>query len=125
MAQVKVKEFWQAPKWKENFIQSSEVMAELRKESIQSEMAQLSEVAPELEKTFFKNRSVEIQQKGLRASTVAIGEIEKAKSVVREKPFDKAAIENLFQMEKENKNLAMMQYLEGRLKNLQSSEVSK
>jgi Glu-tRNA(Gln) amidotransferase subunit E-like FAD-binding protein len=82
-------------------------------------------VAPELEKTFFKNRSVEIQQKGLRASTVAIGEIEKAKSVVREKPFDKAAIENLFQMEKENKNLAMMQYLEGRLKNLQSSEVSK
>jgi hypothetical protein len=125
MAQLKVKEFWQAPQWKENFIQSSEVMAELRKESIQSEMAQLSEVAPELEKTFFKNRSVEIQQKGLKASTVAIGEIEKAKSVVREKPFDKAAIENLFQMEKENKNLAMMQYLEGRLKNLQSSEVSK
>lgn len=116
-ALLKVDEFWATPNWKENLrtgMKSNKDLFVYMEREIQS----LSEVSKETDKTELK--SILSQQAAIVPPNFK--EIEEARNELRKKPMEKASVEKLLGLEKTVGNFAMVQYLEGRLENLNKWE---
>ncbi len=109
-ALAKVNEFWASPNWQSDLQKSVESNAELSSLTTQ-EIQLLTDVAPESPKQFLASLKPPTAPSG-----PSLAEVEAMRDQVRKHPFDRTAVENLMGLEKESKNFAMVQYLEGRLK---------
>ena len=112
MAMAKVKEFWSAS-WKES-LQTASVMEMRLVPVFENEVKALSEVALDGDRNFFSGLKPQV------ASTQkpVLAELEAARNNLRNKPMDRLAVENLLKLESLAGNKAMVQYLEGRLANM-------
>lgn len=117
-AQAKVTEFWTA-NWKDP-LQKSIAEAGESRFLIDQEIAMLQEVAGPTVQPVLQ----QLLDKREVAAIPAFQEVENSRNAVREAPLDKTRLEKLLQLEKQSKNFAMVQYLEGRIRQLDEKGTS-
>ncbi len=117
-AMAKVDEFWKNSKWKEYLKESANEVPELMP-LVEKEVQKLTEVASSTVAAELK--SILGPKKTLEK--LSLKESEEARNQLREDPLNKDLTHKLLGIEKQNKNFAMVQYLEGRMKNLEKKEI--
>ncbi|MEK6773929.1 MAG: tetratricopeptide repeat protein [Bdellovibrionota bacterium] len=116
-ALAKVDEFWKNSKWKEYLKTSANEIPELMV-LVEKEVQTLAEVASSADATELKSI---LGPKKILAK-LSLRETEEARNELRADPLNKDLMNKLLGIEKQNKNFAMVQYLEGRMKNLEKKE---
>jgi tetratricopeptide (TPR) repeat protein len=114
-AKSKVDEFWKNSNWSEA-LKTSWQQVGLRS-LIQVEVNALREVAPQDVVAKLADFSVAETQKQQEARP-SLQEIQNARNVVHQNPFDKQALQALLDLEKKSENTAMAQYLQNRIEGL-------
>lgn len=119
-AQTKVNEFWGAPQWK------SDLQAVAKNNSVEAtlfafEMNEIKKVANQENAQFVESLLLQMNKGEVKKPTLQ--EIEIAKTQLRSRPMDKQAVMQLMDLEKQMDNQSMVQYLQGRLKSLESGGV--
>lgn len=115
---MKVEEFWKGTHWVSS-LKATWEQVELRN-LILVEVKALREIAPESAKIALAEFSVEESNKQ-QAEKPGIQEIQKARNLVNQSPFDKKALQSLLELEKKSENMAMSQYLQNRIEGLQKN----
>src|SRR5690606_19734090 len=111
-ASAKLTEFWSSS-WQEALQASMNGNAKFRP-LVEREVAALREVAEGPHQEFLAQ--LRAPASTVESTSVSLQELEMARNQVREAPFNKQHLEKLLQIEKQNKNLAMVQYLENRIR---------
>jgi hypothetical protein len=112
-AKGKVTEFW-ASNWQAPLQKSVTEAGEFRL-LVEQEIKALQAIAEPTHQTFLK----QLLETREIASVPDLKSAEAARNEVRESPLDKVRLQKLLGIEKQNKNMAMVQYLEGRIKTLE------
>ena len=112
-AKSKLGEFW-ATAWKEP-LQKSIIDAGNLRPLIEKEVRILKGVALPADQSFFASLLEVHSETAMRPAAQTI---EAARNGVRESPCDRPRLEKLLKIEKQSKNFAMIQYLEGRISQL-------
>jgi len=118
-AAAKLKEFWSVSGWKEALQKSVQDAGEFQM-FVTLELEALSKIADQQDREFFAQLQGQIQNQ--REQKVAMTSLEEARNEVRANPFNREKIEKLKSLESQMKNFAMVQYLEGRLQNLEEKK---
>lgn len=116
-AMMKVDEFWATPNWKENLKNGLKSNKDLFV-YLDREINSLSGIAKDADKADLKA----ILDQQTAAVAPNFKEIEQARNELRQSPMAKASVEKLLMLERSMGNFAMVQYLEGRLENLNKWE---
>lgn len=128
LAKTKSNEFWNDSSWQANM---SSKLSGPYATLAQTEKNQLLKVADDKNKTILADlmgsANASIAKGAKKSPTMAEGkipaaEIENAKSQVKNEPFNISKIMTLKEMESKNGNVAMVQYLEGRINDLNTVE---
>ncbi len=117
-ALMKVDEFWATPNWKENLRTGVKSNNKDLFVYMEREIQALTEISKDPDKAELK--TILTQQAAVVPPNFK--EIELARNELRKKPMEKASVEKLLGLEKTVGNFAMVQYLEGRLENLNKWE---
>lgn len=115
---LKVDEFWATPNWKENLKNGLKTNKDLYV-YLDREIQSLSDIAKETDKADLK---AILTQQQAAAVVPNFKDIEQARNELRQSPMAKASVEKLLTLERSTGNFAMVQYLEGRLENLNKWE---
>ncbi|OYZ17928.1 MAG: hypothetical protein B7Y39_14365 [Bdellovibrio sp. 28-41-41] len=116
-AMIKVDEFWATPNWKENLKNSLKSNKDLFV-YLDREIQSLSSIAKDADKADLQ--AILTQQTAGVAPNFK--DVEEARNELRRSPMAKASVEKLLMLERSTGNFAMVQYLEGRLENLNKWE---
>lgn len=120
-AAAKVVEFWARPSWKSDLARSIETGAEFRG-LMARELTSLKNAASTADQQYLS----ELEYKNAAVLSLPnLKEIEIAKDELRKAPLNTSAVQRLLDLERKTKNFAMIQYLEGRLKAMETQEVKK
>jgi len=118
-AKSKVEEFWKNPHWT-SALKASWEQGDLRSVMV-PEIQALREIAPPESQKFLADLVVVKGENPLAAQRPSLQELQKARALVNQNPFDKGALQSLLELEKKSQNTAMTQYLQTRLENLEKS----
>lgn len=129
-AQLKANEFWGQDNWKKALAYDS-TMAKGTALMLKFELAALESVATDSTKNYLGSQMTALQSAMSAPSTALAGtatkpnfkEIELARMELRNNPLNHQAIQNLINVEQKMNNQNMVNYLQSRLKALQTSEV--
>lgn len=118
-AKAKVEEFWKTAGWKDSLQKSLNDSGEMSV-LVKNEITALKMAAqgPQLEQLN------QIQNPSFTEGRPTRESLEAARGDLRQNPFDRNRIEQLLTLEKQNKNFAMIQYLEERLRESTAKEKS-
>lgn len=116
-AKSKVEEFWKNPNWS-TALKASWQQVDLRN-LILIEVKALREIAPETAKSQLAGFSTD-ETARQQVARPSIQEIQKARQLVNQNPFDKQALQSLLDLEKKTENMAMSQYLQNRIEGLKT-----
>lgn len=108
-AKVKTAEFWSAGDAVKDL--QTALNGDFSK-LVEEEIGYIRTAAPEAESAKLAGL-----QAGAKKSTPSLQDLEAARGLVRQNPFDRAAVEALFKLEKDAGHVAMAGYLESRLSN--------
>lgn len=117
MAETKAKEFWSQPNSLESFKTYSALNPQWNK-FITEEIQALSDEAPESQKTVWKIAATSMMTTEKSSTPPSFIELETARTHLKKNPFSVQAIENVLTLEKKSNRTRMVEYLEGRLANL-------
>lgn len=118
-AKAKVDEFWKNSQW-QKALQASWDNADLRS-VIVTEVNALREIAPQEHQATLASLTEVPKDRTVAATRPSLQEVQKARNLVHQNPFDKQALQALLDLEKKSENSAMTQYLQTRLENLAKS----
>lgn len=116
-ALMKVDEFWATPSWKESLKAGAQSKKDLFV-YVEREIQSLMDIAKDQDKADLKG-IIDLQ---VAQTAPNFKDIEEARNELRKKPMEKASVEKLLGLERTIGNFAMVQYLEGRLENLNKQE---
>lgn len=119
-AQSKVNEFWGASQWKPD-LQAAAKTPAVDASLFNFELNEIKALARTEDVQFLLSLNSTLNKAEVKKPTVQ--EIEMAKTQLRNLPMDKQAVVNLMDLEKQMENQSMVQYLQGRLKLLESGGV--
>ena len=86
-----------------------------------TEVNALREIAPQEYQGILAELVVVKKDSTVAGDRPSLQEIQKARSLVNQNPFDKNALQSLLELEKKSENSAMTQYLRTRIENLAKS----
>jgi tetratricopeptide (TPR) repeat protein len=112
-AKVKVDEFWKNTGWSKSLEQAWNDMA--LRPLLAVEVAALKEIAPSDQQASLANLKI---TPPAQVEHPAVQVVQAARKKVYQNPFDAQALEELLSLEKKTENVAMVQYLQTRLTNL-------
>jgi len=121
-AKSKVEQFWKSPTWN-SALQTSWQQVDLRS-LILVEVKALREIAPQEYQASLAGFSAEEMQKQ-QVARPSLQEIQTARNLVHQNPFDKQALQALLDLEKKSENTAMSQYLQTRIETLDKKSEGK
>ncbi len=115
-AKAKTSELWATAGWQQALQKSVDEAGTFRSLAVE-EIQALKTVAPQ--QTVVQLES--LQPRDVAQAKPSVAALESARDEVRQSPFDVKAIQRLLQLEKQTGDFAMVQYLEGRLKDQAAS----
>lgn len=118
-AKAKVEQFWKNSSW-QTALKTTWQQADLRSVSI-TEVNALREIAPQEYQNVLADLVVTKKDTTVAATRPSLKEIQEARSLVHQNPFDKQSLQALLDLEKKSENTAMTQYLQTRIENLAKS----
>lgn len=115
-ARTKSEEFWKSSKWISS-LKTSWEQVELRGLMI-TEVQALREIAPPEFQASLAEFVMTSQASSAASLRPSLQEVQKARNLVNQNPFNKKALQALLDLEKRSENTAMSQYLQTRIENL-------
>ncbi len=118
-AKAKVEQFWKSLNWQTS-LKASWQQTELRS-VIVTEVNALREIAPQEYQAVLTDLTSNKRDISAAVARPSLKEIQAARNLVHQNPFDKLALQGLLDLEKKSENSAMTQYLQTRIENLAKS----